>query len=83
MEACDLSPEAQQQDPLSNQDRELFVHVCAGRLARARLQLDTHPQKIHLQNQSGVGLLDAAAHQASYAYARSGCRFRFTMQSYH
>lgn len=75
VEACDLSPEAQQQDPLSNQDRELFVHVCAGRLARARLLLDTHPQKIHLQNQSGVGLLDAAAymhraHMAEWLFER-------------
>ena len=62
VEACDLSPEAQQRKPLSTKEREVFVHVSDGRLARVRPLLDTHPQMIHLQNQSGVGLLDAAAY---------------------
>lgn len=61
IEASDASPEARQKTPLTAEQKEMFLVVCAGHLATVRSLLK-NADTIQLQNQSGVGLLDAAAY---------------------
>ena len=62
VEESDLSVEAQQNEPLTAEQKEIFLTIGDGRFAEVRSVLSKNSEMIRLQNQSGVGLLDEAAY---------------------
>ena len=75
VEGCSLSVEAQQRRHLPHTRNCSFSRLNDGRHNELQTEFKKHPERIRLQNPSGVGLLDVAATQDSRRL-RSGCSIR-------